>query len=476
MAQAYRWYAHGVRARAILLVGCVFATLSAFATLAGAQPPDTCPPEHVGCFAEDADWLWRDELFDTIDFDSGWVPSGSPLQLRLTFHLAGTTEIEMGGTPTVSWPPPLELVVPGRNGTGRFLIDYGLEIRAFFRFDVEVAGIRYTFEDEIDIPFIPADLRFFDEMMFDPFLLPPSAGVMLDDRTDPFELASLDLGSFVGIPGVGGGLRLDAEGELRASYRSTEIVVRDAASGTVPPILMELGTTEIPPDSAAGYGGSRDLYIHPEGVLGYEGAIVFSSTVFLDVLGVDFDFPIAEIPIDIIELMNDVIFDEVLVHVPLPDIAVSPAEIDFGAVLAGESLSMPLRIENLGEAELEVDFRPVTSFTPAVRSVDLAPSAFTNVQIVFSPAMEGPIDELLVLETNDPDAPLVMVRLLGEGVLPARMDAGPDAFMPDAGPGDAGVDASRAGVSGGGCGCRTATGGDAFAGLMLLLVFVRRRR
>lgn len=448
----------------------VWCVASVATSAARAQPPATCPVEHVGCYAEDADWLWRDDLFDTIDFDSGWVPAGSPLQLRLTFHLAGVTEIEMGGTPTVSWPPPLELVVPGRDGTGRFTIDYGLEIRAFFRFDVEVAGIRYTFEDEIDIPFIPADLRFFDELMFDPFLLPPSAGVMLDDRTDPFALVSLDLGSFVGIPGVGGGLRLDAEGELRASYRSTQIVVRDAS-----PILMELGTTEVPPESAAGYGPARDLYIHPEGVLGYEGSIIFSPTVFLDVIGVDFDFPLAEIPIDIIELMNDVIFDEVMVHVPLPDIVVSPTEIDFGPVLAGESLSMPLRIENVGEAELEVDFRPVSSFTPAVRSLDLAPSSFTNVQITFSPEMEGPIDELLVLETNDPDAPLVMIRLLGEGVLPARMDAGPDAFMPDAGPGDAGVDASRPGVSGGGCGCRTATGGDAFAGLLLLLVFARRR-
>ena len=424
----------------------------------------------MGCYAEDADWLWRDQLFDTIDFDSGWVPAGSPLQLRFVFHLAGATEIEMGGTPTVSWPPPLELVVPGRSGTGRFMIDYGLEIRAFFRFDVEVAGIRYRFEDEIDIPFIPEDLRFFDELMFDPFLLPPSAGVMLDDRTDRFALVTVDLGSFVGIPGVGGGLRLDTQGELRASYRSTQIVTRDAA-----PILMELGTTEVGPDSAAGFGPAKDLFIHPEGVLGYEGSIIFSPTVFLDVVGVDFDFPLADIPIDILEIMNDVIFDDVMIHVPLPDIAVSPTELDFGPVLAGDSSTMSIRIENLGEAELEVDFVPVASFTPASRSVDLAPSSFSRVDIVFSPAMQGPIDEVLVLETNDPDSPFVMIRLRGEGVLPPRMDAAmPDAFMPDGGPGDAGL--SSPGVTGGACGCRTATGGDAFTGVLFLVVLARRRR
>lgn len=452
------------------MVWCALATLTQTAIAQPVMP--SCGEEHVGCYAEDADWFWRDQLFDTIDFDSGWVPSGSPLQLRLTFHLAGNTEIEMGGTPTTRWPPPLELIVPGRPGTGRFMIDYGLEIRAFFRFDVEVAGIRYTFEDEIDIPFIPEDLRFFDELMFDPFLLPDSTGVMLSDRTDPFALVELDLAGFVGIPGVGGGLRLDAEGELRADYRSTAIVVRDAD-----PILMELGATEIGPDSVAGYGAAKDLFIHPEGVLGYEGSIIFSPTVFLDVVGVDFDFPLAEIPIDIVELMNNVVFDDVMIHVPLPDIAVSPSEIDFGPVMAGDSNTMSLRVENLGEAPLEVRFVPVSSFEPASRMITLPPSSFSSVEIEFSPAMEGPIDETLVLETNDPDSPMVMVRLLGEGVLPPRTDAGmPDAFMPDAGPGDAGVDASAPGVTGGGCGCRATGSGDAATGLLFLFVFVIRRR
>ena len=149
----------------------------------------------------------------------------------------------------------------------------------------------------------------------------------------------------------------------------------------------------------------------------------------------------------------------------------------FGSVFAGESDTMSLRIENLGEAELEVDFRPVASFTPGTPSLDLVPSSFRTVEITFSPEMEGPIDETLVLETNDPDSPLVMVRLTGEGVLPPRMDAGmPDAFVPDAGPGDAGVDASRPGVTGGGCGCRTGTGGDAASGLLFLLLLLRRRR
>ena len=48
-----------------------------------AQP--TCPADVVGCYAEDADWEWQNSLFDTVDFDSGWVPSGSDLQLRFTF-------------------------------------------------------------------------------------------------------------------------------------------------------------------------------------------------------------------------------------------------------------------------------------------------------------------------------------------------------------------------------------------------------
>ena len=430
----------------------------------GWAQPATCPPDHVGCFAEDAEWTWEDTLVGTVDFDSGWVPAGSPVQLRLSFHLAGATMIAMGGTPTASWPPPLEVRVPGREGTGLFLVDYGMEVRAWFRFDVEVAGVRYTFENEIDIPVLPMDLRFYDELLFDPFLLPDAEPAVVADRTEPVPLVNLDLAGFVGIPGVGGGLRIDAQGDLRASYRTTAIVVQDAA-----PILEELGATVVRPDAGeAGFGGSKDLLIHPEGVLDYEGALVFSPTLFLDVVGRGFDFPLSEIPLDLVALSREVVFDDVLVHVPLPDIDVADRAVDFGEVFVGGSSTRLLRVDNRGEALLRVDLAPAEGFAVERTHLDVPPMSSARVELTFLPAEPGPVNATMWVGSNDPDESRILVRLTGTGLPPP---------MPDAGRPDGGTDAGPSlADGGGGCGCRTTQGSPAPSLLVLLVVVVARRR
>ncbi len=425
--------------------------------------PATCPPDHVGCFAEDAEWLWEDTLVDTIDFDSGWVPASSPVQLRLTFHLAGATMIAMEGTPTVTWPPPLEVRVPGREGTGLFLIDYGMEVRAWFRFDVEVAGVRYTFENEIDIPVLPMDLRFYDELSFDPFLLPDAEPARMADRTEPIPIVNLDLADFVGIPGVSGGLRLDVQGDLGASYRTTALVVQDAA-----PILEEMGATVARPDPGeAEFGASKDLWIHPEGVLDYEGAVVFSPTLFLDVAGRGFGFPLSEIPFDLVALSREVVFDDVRVHVPLPDIDVATTEVDFGEVPVGASASRLLRIDNRGEAILDVDLAAVEGFEADRTHLEVPPAASASVELTFTPTEPGRVSAAMWIASNDPDESMVLIRLAGTG-LAMPMD--------DAGWSDAGVDGGAELVDGGGgCGCRTTEGAPA-ASLWLLVLWVASRR
>ncbi len=468
--------------RFLVRVGPIAAAIvmgATFVSTAGAQCPAETPlPGEGGCYSEDADWYWQRQLFDAIDFDSGWVPAGAPLQVRATFQLAGETQIAMGGAPTASWPEPIEVQIPGRDGTGYFSINYGMETHAYFRFNVEVAGIRYRFEDEIDIPFIPADLRFADEADFDPFELPPGLGVMLDDRTSRFALVELDLAGPIGIPGVGGGFRLDTEGELRAHYRTTTIVVRDAD-----PILMEDDLTVVGSDlGGEEFGASKDLWVHPEGVLDYDGALVFFPTIFLDVVGIDFDYPLAEIPIDILSIMNDVVFDDVLVHVPLPDIDLpvldAPGHVDFGVVEVGApATEQVVRIANEGEATLEAILTVSEGFalsTPA--RISVPPRSSVSAGVLFRAAAEGPLMGSLDFRTNDPDEPMVSVPLLATAIAMELPDAGPS----DGGFGDAGPDASfeDPGYSGGACGCRTVNGTEpAMAlGFLFALTIWRRRR
>lgn len=425
-----------------------------------------CPPDHIGCNEQDADWLWDNALFDDVDFDSGWVPGGSPLQVRLTFRLAGETVIMMAGRPTTSWPPPIEVRVPGHEGTGYFAIDYGLEIRAFFRFDVNVGGIRFRFEEEIDIPFIPSDLRFFDELMFDPFLLPDAEPVMVEDQTERFPLVELDLAGFVGIPGIGGGLRLDTEGELRASYRGTGIFVNDAT-----PIVAELGPTVIrPADGETDFGASQDLLIHPEGILNYTGALVFAPTVFLDVVGTGFDIPIADIPIDILSLSDDVVFDDVLIHVPLPDIDMPSTSFELGEVFVGETRERLVRVENRGEALLVVDAGAGSAFSAEPSHLEIPPMSSMSMAVTFAPEVAGPANGSVFLTTNDPDESMVLLRFSGTGLAIPMPDAG----VPDAGtaPDAAIEEVPRSG----GCGCQTGAGPLEGIPVWLALAFVVRRR
>ena len=449
-----------------------FATIALLALAGPALAQPTCPADVVGCYAEDADWQWENSLFDTVDFDTGWVPSGSALQLRFTFQLAGSTQVEVGGTPTMSWPPPIEARVPGRPGTGYLNSNYGLEIRLYFRFSVTVAGVSFDFEEEIDIPFIPMDLRAFAETGWDPFIFPPADPIMISDATEDIELVSVGLGSIVSIPGVDGGLRVDTNLELDTFYQTLRIVMDD---GDSPEITMPDGVSILAPTGAtANYGPARDVLIRPEGILEYILRLNIIPTIFLDVLGTGFTFPVAMLPIQLADLDDDVIFDDVLVHVPLPDVDLRPRMIDFGDVEVGDTATELLTIENAGEAELEVLFDPIpTGFTAPTELLTLAPMSTRRVEVECVPTDEGPMAGMLFANTNDPDSPTVLVQLRCNGLVPPQPDMGPaDMFV--------GVDAGDpGGVAGGACGCRTAghrTRAPWLLGLFGLLLFVRRRR
>ena len=453
------------------------AALSAtIALLALAQPAlaqPTCPVDVVGCHAEDADWEWESSLFDTVDFDTGWVPSGSDLQLRFTFHLAGSTQVEVGGTPTMSWPPPIEGRVPGRPGTGYLSSDYGLEIRLYFRFTLRVAGMTFNFEEEIDIPSIPMDLRAFAETGWDPFLFPPADPVMIRDATENIELVSVGLGSIVSIPGVDGGLTVGTNLELDTFYQTLRIVMDD---GDSPTITMPDGVSVLAPTGAtANYGPARDVLIRPEGILEYILRLNIIPEVFVEILGMRFSLASATLPIELADLDDDVIFDDVNIHVPLPDVDLRPRMVDFGDVEVGESATELLTIDNNGEAELEVLFNPIPAgFAAPTDLLTVPPMSSRQVELDCVPTEEGPMAGMLFANTNDPDSPTVLVQLRCNGLVPPRPDMGPaDMFV--------GSDAGNpGGVAGGACGCRTVATTEPRApwalGLFGLLLFVRRRR
>jgi hypothetical protein len=460
-----------------------FALLFALAALttSPATAAAQCPKDVLGCFDDEVMFMWSDSLFDTIDLDTGWVPSGSPLQIRLGFHLAGETQIDMMGTTYAYWPTALSILPMGMLGGGRVSVDYGLEIIARIRFDVSVAGVRYTWEGDIPIPGgIPRDLRVADETFFDPFVLPNAdpRPIVLNDSTDTIEVVNASLGSIIPVAGVDGGFTLGVRGQLDAGYRGDRIDVirREVPGNPAVAITEHEGAAIVAAPLPTGYGAFEDVAIDPVGTVTYRGALVAVPSFFIEVLGRVFRFPLAMIDIPIVDTESSPDFIPAEIHIPLPDVAVPDDSVSFGVVDVGDRAEESVLFRNDGEAELILRPRMADApFDVSIDEVRLAPSAERTVVIGFAPTREGAANQLLAFDTNDPDRPLVTIRATGEGHLVPMPDAGPIS--------DGGRDASMApGLAGGACGCTViAARGPSPLVLGLLLGFAllarsRRRR
>jgi MYXO-CTERM domain-containing protein len=430
-----------------------------------------CPPDSVGCHLGDVDFTHRDALFDDIMFDTGWVPAGSPLQLHFALYVGGSTQVDMGGTAVTAWPPALDVGVAGRPGTGRIAMNYGIEVIADIRIDVEVGGVRYQWEGPIPLGDFPRDLRVAAEAMFDPFLLPPSTPrpISVSDMTERVTLYEYDItDSLIPIPGIGGGIRVDAVASLDTAYQTERIEIVDA----IEDILTENQRVLVrPAPGLLEFGGSKDLEITPHGSVFYNGVITLYPTLFIELLGQHWDYVIADIPVPLVDLTSETDFNTDTVHVPLPDIDVDPTSLDFGIVVAGETAEELLMVANEGEEPLIVTVaEPAAPFTASQTSFTVPPRSTIRLAVTFHASGSGPVDAMLVLDSNDPDEPSVGVRLHAE------VDGAP-MTMADGG---LGGDAGDGYITDGGCGCRAASGGNqsgilfAFAALAGVLV-VRRR-
>jgi hypothetical protein len=466
--------------------------LSALLALVGAPAAraQDCPPDAVGCHRAPIDFEHLDMRLPSVSLDSGWVPASSPIQVRFGLAFMGETEVDLGGTLATYWPFGLTMGTPGRVGEGRLRMAWGLEIVARLRFSIEIAGTRYAWEG--DIPFIPVrDLRLAGETVFDPFVLPGATPrpVVVSDTTDTIPVVRVGLSSIIGtsIPGIDGGFDVSITGALTTGYQTDRILIAGARG----PIASEGAVVQYWPPGPEGFGAAEDVTVRPEGTITYEGDVVARPAVYIELLGRRFDLAAFDLSIPLVRTSTATDFDAAMVRVPLPDVAVTPTNVDAGLVLAGEVIDRTLTVRNRGEAELVVTIEPLPA-TLAVSSSRLVvpPASEATLGLEIAPVAGGMWSETLVLRTNDPDQPIVRVPVTAEVLVP---DAGPgdagarDAAqpMPDAGAATEDAGSRPTGLAGGACGCAVpgaparAPGAGVLAlvlGLGMGLVVARRRR
>lgn len=450
--------------------------LGALVSAPSVASADACVADAEHCLTRPVDYTWQSANGLNVMLDTGWVPNNSPLQVRIYLAATGYASAKLAGDIGASWPSPITVGFDP-SGQGFVTVDYGFALTLQFRFHVTVLGQDIDWSGDIPIPGLPSDLRMNATQMIDDFVLVGATPrpVTLADATGNIRVLDVNvLGSIIPIPGLSGGIALDARASLEAQYVTDRVTV---ANGLPSVITSEGGFARRHAPPGGDYGPAIDIRSKPSGTIDQVFGVVLSPTIYLDIFGFGFSQPVFELPIDVLDTTTTVAFNERTTHFPLADIA-DVEDVDFGSVAFGTAGSASVGLTNEGEAELLVT---IVSLPPGVTAETgemlLGSGQTDTLALELSGNVLGEVSGEIVLATNDPDSPEVIVGVHGNvhptGSLP---DGGADGAVEDGGFIDGGTEIPREGA---GCGCRTAGSRDpshaAVIALGLCLAFAARR-
>ncbi|WP_437976277.1 choice-of-anchor D domain-containing protein [Sorangium sp. So ce295] len=458
------------RRRALPCVAAAFALFAPAAASAYDSLAVPCADDPLQCARGPLTFRRKDAIPLELDFDTGWVPPGSPLQVNLGAAVYADTQVSLSGALEASWPEALALKAPGAPDGGAFSCDYGLDVSAQGRISISVLG--QDFDWTGDIPYVPQiDLQVHAREQFDAWGWEP--GITLESSTALQRIASVSLGDLIGgsIPGIDGRFELDIAMDVAARYTTHRVAIETLDQATVSggDITSEGGASSV--DYVG--GPSVELNVRPEGSVRYDGTLHLVPAFGVSLLGRSWSIPLADIPLAFPLTEHEWVFESERVHVPLPDLALDKQEIDFGAVEVGQANVELVRLSNAGEALLDavVTTDDAESFELADAALGIDPETEIDFAIRFAPKASGAFAATVLVESNDPDRPLQMIAVRGIGVGEPEAPAG-------------GGDLAE---EDGGCACRAAggaprgsAGGRAWAAFGLSLATLagglRRRR
>ncbi|MRG96756.1 DUF1573 domain-containing protein [Polyangium spumosum] len=368
--------------------------------------PDWCKTAPIS-FSE------SDSLPIEWSFDTGWVPQGSPVQVHVWAGVYATTRVSLKGALETSWPEALLVRAPGTPSGGLLGFHYGVELGAQAQLHVKIGGIPYDWVG--DIPYVPQiDFQVEGEQIFDAWGWKP--GATLSSKTQPQTIIEVGLGDIISIPSVfvDGGLKVDVQMELAATYTTERIVVESEGKTVVGGDITEEGG-----ETKASYlnGPAIDLDVHPEGHVDYDGIIHIIPGMWIEILGQNFAFDLFDIPISFPITQTKWVFPKQRVHVPLPDVVLPKEEIDFGEVEVGQKSLESFGLWNAGEARAKLT---IVSSNPELfpawdPGLEIEPGITADTAVRFMPKKNGPFEATLFIASNDPSDPVQTILLKGVG-------------------------------------------------------------
>lgn len=113
-----------------------------------------------------------------------------------------------------------------------------------------------------------------------------------------------------------------------------------------------------------------------------------------------------------------------------PDIALSPATVDFGTFFVGANPTRTLSVNNPGTDALVVGNITTSDpdVTPDVTSFTLNPHQTRNVVLTFAPATARTLSGTVTVTSNDPDTPSLSVNMTGQSTPAPVATVSPESF------------------------------------------------
>ncbi len=407
--------------------------------------------------SDPVDVLLRDEadLFNTVEVSTGFVPSGSPIQVEFKIETNGGAGVEMEGEGSLWWPEALSLDFTGEPGSGIYLLDASIDAITTVRIDLW--GV-YTDELQVDRRSMFMDGATF----FDPFVMDGA----VQDRV---EVVDAGIGtellnySYTVLSVVEFQFTADMTPTFTTGFEGVQWAVNDGfiyAEGA--PATMEPARA---PDYVvesvftAMWDARLDLIFTP--------AVTACAPIYGCEELISFD-----IPLELLSDSFDQAFPPAVYNFPLPLLEPGISAGDLGTIEPGTISNLEVPLSNVGHLAVFGDARIEGNgeFTVYPTQFNANPGTTDGLVITFAPTAEGPQTATLVLTSNDPSVPSLSIPLTGNADAPDVPEGEDDI------PGNDNVETTEVASN---CGCNGTSGSPATAALGVLAaaaLLVRRRR
>ncbi len=351
----------------------------------------------------DVEFLLEDEvnLFEEIAFDSGWLPSGSPVTVKFELIAEGGSLVEMEGLSWLYWPEALTHGYTPIAESGIFLLDSEIGIQVSYKIDW--SGFYY------EAPIWTETSLFEGGSVFDPFLLEGQ-----DPRWTEIESVGeqVELFRFEQdvITGVSLYVAVDWRNDAYAAFSGIQFSTNDSVIDTVDgyEVIEAPGAPELELDTTftGQYIAALDVVMVP------------TFGICIDTIGC-YDIASFDLPIPLVEKDLERDFETLRIEHPLPVLVVETRSCEFGEVEVGQIGTCEIEILNWGELTLEgtAGILGAGEFSVFPDDVYASRDLGDGLTVTFAPTVEGVQESSLILNTSDPTDPAYEIPLVGEGVV-----------------------------------------------------------